>query len=286
MIHDLILFASDIPLGPAHIERLETFCEARGLLIAGEPQWIEPHKAARLAVDQCINMEQMKELRTALQGDRMDIFCVKQRKEPYKLLISDMDATMVTAETLDELAAQAGIGAQVAAITARAMNDELDFEAALRERVSLLKGMDEAALTDTLAHIKLSEGAKEFVQSLKKTGATCVLVSGGFTFFTGTIAARLGFDHHHGNALIINDGKLTGEVGTPILGKEAKLAYLKEYAQTLGCDLADTLAIGDGANDLPMLQAAGLGIAYRPKPVLADNLLNCLFFADLNQVYL
>lgn len=286
MIHDLILFASDIPLGPAHIERLEIFCETRGLLISGEPQWIEPHKAARLAVDQCINMEQMKELRTAFQGDRMDIFCVKQRKGPYKLLISDMDATMVTAETLDELAAQAGIGAQVAAITARAMNGELDFEAALRERVSLLKGMDEAALTDTLAHIKLSEGAKEFVQSFKQTGATCVLVSGGFTFFTGAIAAQLGFDHHHGNTLIISEGKLTGEVGTPILGKEAKLAYLKEYTQILGCDLADTLAIGDGANDLPMLQAAGLGIGYRPKPVLADNLLNCLFFADLNQVHL
>lgn len=282
MNYDLTLFASDIALTPAHIERLEAFCETHGLLIAGQPQWIEPHKAARVSVDQCVSMEQMKELRTAFEGDRMDIFCTKQRKAPYRLLISDMDATMVTAETLDELAAHAGIGSQIAAITARAMNGELDFEAALRERVMLLKGMDESALADTLAHIEPTEGAKDFVQSFKQADATCVLVSGGFTYFTQAIAERFGFDHNHGNTLIISDGKLTGDVGTPILGKEAKLAYLKEYTQSLGCDLADTVAIGDGANDLPMLQAAGLGIGYRPKPLVSENILNILRFADLS----
>lgn len=282
MTYDLTLFASETPMTPAHIERLEAFCEAHGLLIAGEPHWVEPHKAARLSVDQCVGMEQMIELRVAFEGDRMDVFCTKQRNAPYRLLISDMDATMVTAETLDELAARAGIGAQIAAITARAMNGELDFEAALRERVSLLRGMDESALADTLAHIEPTAGAKEFVQSFKQAGATCVLVSGGFTYFTGAIAQQLGFDHHHGNTLLIEDGKLTGDVGTPILGKEAKLAYLKEYTQSLGCDLADTVAIGDGANDLPMLQAAGLGIGYRPKPLVSETILNILRFADLS----
>lgn len=282
MNYDLILFASNAPITPAHIERLEKFCEAHGVLLTGEPHWIEEHKAARLPVDQCVTMEQMKQLRDAFEGDRVDVFCTKRRGTPYKLLIADMDATMVTAETLDELASHAGIGAHIAAITARAMNGELDFESALRERVALLTDLPESALADTLAHIEPTKGAKDFVQSFKQGGATCVLVSGGFTFFTQAIAKQLGFDHHHGNTLIIENGKLTGAVAVPVLGKEAKLAYLKEYTQTLGCDLADTVAIGDGANDLPMLQAAGLGIGYRPKPLVSDNILNILRFADLS----
>lgn len=282
MTHTITLFASNTPLTPAHIERLEAFCENRGVLATGDPVWMEPHRAARLPVEGCLSMAQMKEARAEFSGDAMDIFCTPARDKPYKLLIADMDATMVTGETLDELAAHAGIGAKIAAITARAMNGELNFEDALRERVGLLKGLDESALHETLVNIEPTQGAQEFVAAMKAQGATCVLVSGGFTFFTQAIAARLGFDHHHGNRLIIENGKLTGEVGTPILGKEAKLAYLKEYTQKLGCDLADTVAIGDGANDLPMLQAAGLGIGYRPKPILEDSLVNCLFYADLN----
>ncbi len=278
----LTLLASDIDITAGHLEKLEKFCDARALLITGTPFWVESHKMARLPIDQLVTMEQMHALRDLFAADRMDIFCTPRREKPYGLLIADMDATMVTGETLDELAAHAGIGAKIAAITARAMNGELNFEEALRERVGLLRGLAESALHETLDQTHCTPGADVFLKNCKQAGMTCVLVSGGFTFFTGAIAKRLGFDHHHGNTLIIENGTLTGTVGDPILGKEAKLAYLKSYTQDLGLDLADAVAIGDGANDLPMLQAAGLGIGYRPKPVLAAHLLNILRFADLS----
>ncbi len=280
--HNLTLFASDIEITPGHIEKLEAFCEAHGVLSDGDVSWVAPHRAARLPIGASLTMDQMKELRAIFEGARMDVFCTPRRDTPYKLLIADMDATMVTGETLDELAAHAGIGEEIAAITTRAMNGELNFEEALRERVGLLKGLDENALQQTLNHTVPTEGARAFVQSFKQAGATCVLVSGGFTFFTNAVAQQLGFNHNHGNTLMIEGGKLTGEVADPILGKEAKLAYLKSYTQQLGIDLADTVAIGDGANDLPMLQAAGLGIGYRPKKLLEDNILNILRFADLS----
>lgn len=285
MNYALTLLAADTPITPAHLEKLEKFCEEHRLLISGDPHWLEPHRAARLPIDQLVTMEQMKQLRALFDASHMDVLCTPVRHKPCALLIADMDATMVAGETLDELAEEAGIGEKISAITAQAMNGTFNFEQALRERVSLLKDLPESALEKTLARITPTAGAEKFVAQFKEQGATCVLVSGGFTFFTGSIAQRLGFDHHHGNTLIIENGKLTGEVGTPILGKEAKLAYLKEYTQKLGCDLADTVAIGDGANDLPMLAAAGLGIGYRPKAILADNLLNCLYYADLDQVY-
>lgn len=272
--YNLTLFASDIDITAGHLEKLEAFCETHALLMIGKPFWIQPHRVARLPVDQLLTMSQMIELRAIFDDARMDVFCTPQRDKPYKLLIADMDATMVVGETLDELAAHAGIGEQIAAITTRAMNGDLDFESALRERVALLKGLEESALHETLAKTTLMPGAKEFIRSLKDQGATCVLVSGGFTFFTHAVAQRLGFDYHHGNTLIIEGGRLIGDVGTPILGKEAKLAYLKEYTQKLGIDLADTIAIGDGANDLPMLQAAGLGIGFQPKQLVRDTVLN------------
>jgi phosphoserine phosphatase len=195
-----------------------------------------------------------------------------------------MDATIVECETLDELAARAGIKDQIAAITTRAMNGELDFKAALRERIALLKGLPTTALYETLAEMKLSPGASDLIMGQRARGVTCILVSGGFTFFTHAIAEKCGFNSHHGNFLGINDTVLDGTVSEPIIDKDAKLAHLKSHAQELGIDLTQTVAIGDGANDIPMLAAAGLGIGYRPKKLVEETILNCLKYADLDRL--
>ncbi len=186
-----------------------------------------------------------------------------------KLLICDMDSTMITCECVDELADFVGKKTEVAAITKRAMNGELDFEAALIQRVRLLKGLEESVLQRCYdERVRPSMGAKELVAHMRGLGARCVLVSGGFTFFTSRVAEALGFHAHFANVLEVREGKLTGEVKRPILGKEAKLRVLEEQCAELGISLQGALAIGDGANDLPMLLAAGLGVAYRAKPAV------------------
>ena len=161
------------------------------------------------------------------------------------------------------------------------MRGELDFPQALRERVALLRGLPESAVQKTLAETELNPGAAAFVQVMKKNGATCVLVSGGFTLFTGAFAQKAGFDRHHGNLLQLEEGVLTGKVGEPILDKDSKVAFLQQYRDELGLKPEDVLAIGDGANDLPMLQMAGLGIGYHPKPLLEESLDNCIIHGDL-----
>ncbi len=195
-----------------------------------------------------------------------------------KLLISDMDSTMITVECIDELADFVGKKAEVSQITERAMNGELNFEAALTERVALLAGMPEAVLQECYdERVKMMAGAKTLLDSFKKQDGYTILVSGGFTFFTSRVRKELGFDADFANELEIVDGKLTGKVKLPILGKEAKLKTLQDTCQKMGISPAEVLAIGDGANDLPMLMAAGLGVAYHAKPVVraqADAQLN------------
>lgn len=281
MTYNLTLLASQTPLSIAHIEKVQQFAEVQGIGLGGAPAWRQAHAAAIVPMQNAATMLQMKEMRRMLEEDRIDVLCTREDLD-IKLFLADMDATIVEGETLDELADKAGIKDQIAGITARAMNGELDFQAALRARVSLLKGLPVAALDETLAETLLNPGAAELVSGLKARGATCVLVSGGFKFFTDAIAARAGFHHNHGNILNHDGAALDGTVGAPILDKDAKLAYLKSYAQEAGIDLQQTMAIGDGANDLPMLAAAGLGVGYRPKPVLEENLLNLLKYADLD----
>jgi phosphoserine phosphatase len=187
-----------------------------------------------------------------------------------RLLIADMDSTIIENECIDELADAVGLKAEVAAITERAMRGDLDFEAALRERVAMLRGLPEAALQDVYdSRIRLTPGAREMTDALHARGVTCVLVSGGFTFFTSRIAAAAGFDAHHANTLEIEDGRLAGTVREPILGADAKLTAMKRHAADLGVGLEDVIAIGDGANDLPMIQAAGWGIGFCAKPKVA-----------------
>jgi phosphoserine phosphatase len=187
-----------------------------------------------------------------------------------RLLVADMDSTMIAQECIDELADFAGLKAEIAAITERAMQGELDFESALDARVAALKGLEASAIDRCLAErITLTPGARTLIGTMKALGARTLLISGGFTAFTQPVAARIGFDRQVANLLHIADGKLDGTVAKPIVDSQVKRDTLIAERATLGLETADTLAVGDGANDIPMLEAAGLGIAYHAKPKAA-----------------
>jgi len=206
----------------------------------------------------------------AFAGAEVD-FCVQPAAGRRKrLLVADMDSTIIGCECLDELADFAGLKAEIAGITSAAMAGEIDFEAALRQRVAMLRGLKIEALRRTYdERVRLNPGAATLVRTMTAHGARCVLVSGGFDFFTGRVAAAAGFAAHRANRLLDDGAALTGAVGEPILGREAKLAALSEEAGALGLDMSQTLAVGDGANDLAMIEAAGLGVAWRAKPIVA-----------------
>ncbi len=243
--------------------------------------WLSEGKAAEIEVSDNITIKDIQQLRTALDEHHIDIFCTQIINRRKKLLIADMDSTIVTSETLDELADEAGIKEKVSEITERAMRGELDFFDAIRERVGLLDGLSTDALTRTLENTQVSKGAKTLIQTMSHHGAFCALVSGGFTFFTEAIAQKLGFDANHGNVLGIENNKLTGKVIDPILDKNTKLELLNHYLAQHKLKPDDAFSIGDGANDLMMLEAAGLGIGYQPKPILEERLMNCIRHTDL-----
>jgi len=210
-------------------------------------------------------------LRTALKDRPIDVVVQPLANRRKRLFVADMDSTIIEQECIDELADYVGLKAHVAAITERAMRGEIAFEPALRERVALLKGLPVAVVDDVITkRITLTPGARTLTATMRANGARTCLVSGGFTLFTGPVAAVAGFDEHRGNALIVEDGKLAGRVQEPVLGREAKRATLIELRDRLGLALQETLAAGDGANDLAMIEAAGLGVAYHAKPKVAD----------------
>jgi len=231
----------------------------------GTAKWLDPGVAAEF------DLETVPANRWGiwedLQALRIDMVVQPAEGCKKRLLIADMDSTMIRQECIDELADEAGVGAQVAGITARAMNGELDFEAALRERVGLLQGLPERVIAQVLRdRITLMPGGKVLLTTMKAHGGYAALVSGGFTAFTSAVAGKLGFDENRANTLHIEAGALTGTVDEPILGKEAKLQALHEITARLGITPADAIAVGDGANDLPMLLAAGTGVALHAKP--------------------
>jgi len=200
----------------------------------------------------------------------LDINLIAADKRRKKLLVADMDSTIINVECLDELADMAGLKPQIAAITERAMRGELEFEAALKERVGMLKGLGLDALEKTYAErVRLNPGAKSLLATMRAQGAHTMLVSGGFGYFTQRVAQAAGFHVERGNTLLDDGTVLTGEVGMPILGRQAKLQALEDAVTTLNIDFAESLAVGDGANDLAMIQKAGLGVAYHAKPVVA-----------------
>ncbi len=285
MTFTLTLVAADI-LSDEEINTLYNFLDEDNITHQKEIKWLIPNKSAAIKIQHILTLPQIKKLRHVFNIDKIDIFCTEIK--PYKLFLADMDSTIVTSETLDELADEANIKSKIADITARAMRGELDFHDAIRERVGLLKNLPVSALQKTLDNTKTSTGAEVLLKTLKQNALFCVLVSGGFTHFTQPIANQLGFDKNHGNTLNIENNVLTGDVIDPILDKESKLALLQHYVSVQKCDLSESITIGDGANDLPMLEAAqnagGLGIGYQPKPLVADTILNCIIHTDLKSV--
>jgi phosphoserine phosphatase len=210
-------------------------------------------------------------VRSALEKAAVDVIVQRVQGRRKKLLLADMDSTMIGQECIDELAAAIGKRAHVAAITERAMRGEIAFESALRQRVALLKGLDRAAVLDVIANrITLTPGGRGLVQTMRANGARTVLISGGFSVFASVVAERIGFHEHQANELLFGaDSRLSGLVSEPVLGKDAKLAALEQLRDKHGLSGEETLAVGDGANDLAMLAAAGLGVAFRAKPKIA-----------------
>jgi phosphoserine phosphatase len=244
------------------------------------PRWLAPGEAVELVFDGA-----PAPVATAVAGalpDRaIDVAVVPAAGRRKRLLVADMDSTIIENETLDELAEEAGLGARIAAITARSMRGEIDFADALRERVAMLAGLEVAALARTAARMRVSAGAETVVRTMRRAGAITALVSGGFRFCTELVRARLGFDLDQANDLVLSHGRLTGKVVEPVLDGAAKRAALERLAAQRDLTPADCLAVGDGANDLAMVRAAGLGVAYRGKPILAAAAAVRLDHADL-----
>jgi phosphoserine phosphatase len=231
----------------------------------GDLVWLSPDEAAEFDMPSVPDTAESSW--TALQDQGVDLAIQPSATRRKTMLLADMDSTMIQQECIDELADVAGVGAHVKEITARAMNGELDFEGALIERVALLKGLPESVIDEVLAtRITLMPGGPALLATMKAHGAHAALVSGGFTAFTARVASTLGFDENRANTLLAENGTLTGDVARPILGREAKVTALEEITARLGLSDADVLAVGDGANDLGMLQRAGAGVALHAKP--------------------
>jgi phosphoserine phosphatase len=245
---------------------------ARAILPSpGQAQWLFDEVAVDIPFTGSEDIKAVERRLREARGDLpIDIVVQPQAIRRKKLLLADMDSTMIGQECIDELADYAGLKAHVAAITERAMRGEIEFEPALRERVALLKGLPAGVVEEVLKQrITLTPGGRELVATMRAHGAWTCLISGGFTLFTNAVADMIGFQENRANQLKVEDGKLTGEVVEPIVGRAAKLATLIELRESFDLDDIDTLVAGDGANDLGMIEAAGLGVAYHAKPAVA-----------------
>ncbi|MGJ8626795.1 MAG: phosphoserine phosphatase SerB [Sulfitobacter sp.] len=271
----VLLTSPETPtLEPALVESL------RNAWGGGDAIWLAPDEAAEFSIAQAPG--NLWEVWENCQSMGVDLVMVSTEGRQKKMLLADMDSTMIQQECIDELADEAGVGARVKDITARAMNGELDFDGALRERVGLLAGLDVGVIDKVLAErITYMPGGRTLLATMKARGGYAALVSGGFTAFTAQVAAQLGFDENRANTLLVSAGVLTGEVGMPILGKQAKVDALEEITARLGLLEKDVIAVGDGANDLGMLQMAGMGVALHAKPTVAAQCDVRINFGDL-----
>jgi phosphoserine phosphatase len=272
------LIAAD-RLSSGDISAAQDALAAAGADIAGR-SWIEADKACDILFGSA-----PEPARAVLEGllPGVDVVVQGESGRRKQLLVADMDSTMITIECIDELADYAGCKEEVAAVTERAMRGELDFAAALRERVALLKDLDESAIARCREErLQIMPGAKALVRTMRREGAECLLVSGGFVQFADQVGEEIGFNRAIANRLLVSGGRLEGTVADPIVGADAKRQALVDAAAANGLDLADTMAVGDGANDIPMIEAAGIGVAYRAKARTAAAADARIEFCDLS----
>ncbi len=274
----LIGNARSAPLEPVHLERVY-----HRLATTGGIDWLAEKEACDLFIDSPLSaLDIAGQARDALRGTAIDAVCIPILGRRKKLLISDMDSTVINQECIDELGDAFGVGPRIREITAAVINGDISFSDALRERLGLMKGMERGLLESVYEErISLMPGARKFVQTMRRHGAFCILVSGGFSFFTRRIAERIGFHDQQGNNLAFKDGKLTGEVMEPILGRSAKLSTLTRLCAEKGLAPCDVLAVGDGANDIKMIEAAGLGVAFHGSDNLKKHASACVDHGDL-----
>jgi phosphoserine phosphatase len=237
----------------------------RGL---AEPMWLAEAEACEIALGEQPRPTLEEELRGALAPRPVDVALVAAAGRRKRLLLADMDSTMIRQECIDELALLAGLSNQVKEVTLQAMRGEIPFEESLQKRVALLKGLPASSIAAVADRLDLAAGAHTLIATLKANGCYTALISGGFTVFTAGVAAALGFDEHRANELIIHGDMIAGVVARPILGSNAKLAALDQLCARLGIMRSEAATVGDGANDIPMLQAAGLGVALHAKPIV------------------
>lgn len=274
----LIGNAESAPLEPVHIERV-----CRRLGTPGKVDWLAEREACDLFFDSPLSAVDIAEqARDALSGTAFDTVCTSTLGRRKKLLVSDMDSTVINQECIDELGDAIGLGSRIRDITAAVVRGDMSFADALRERMALMKGMERRLLISVYEErISLKAGARTLVQTMRHHGTYCILVSGGFSFFTHRIAERIGFHDHQGNELVFEDGKLTGEVQEPILGRTAKQKTLMRLCDEKGFEPSDVLAVGDGANDIEMIKAAGLGVAFHGSDSLREQANACIDHGDL-----
>jgi len=266
------------PLEPVHIERVR-----RRLATTGEVDWLAEREACDLFIETPHSpVDLAEQARDALSGTAIDAVCTSIEGRRKKLLVSDMDSTVIDQECIDELGDAIGVGSRIREITAAVVNGDISFSDALRKRMALMKGMEHGLLESVYEErISLKSGARTFVQTMRRHGAFCILVSGGFSYFTRRIAERIGFHDHQGNKLVFEHGKLTGQVLEPILGRSAKLNTLTRLCDEKGLEPSDVLAVGDGANDIKMIEAAGLGVAFHGSDNLKKHAIACIDHGDL-----
>jgi phosphoserine phosphatase len=276
----LTLIAGRGRLDESTVSHIEMTLRGAGADVA-PPDWLSYGVAADMPFDAMPATDAVDLVYEAVEDAPIDAVAQPAEGRRKRLLVADMESTIIENEMLDELADEVGLRERIAAITARAMNGELDFAGALRERVALLAGLEEKALARAAAKIRFMPGARTLVATMRQAGAYCALVSGGFTYYTSQVRAAVGFDMDQANRLEIQDGKLTGKVVEPILGRDAKRERLRALAEQRSIPLALTMAVGDGANDLDMLADAGIGVAYHAKPLVARSARARIDHADL-----